>query len=533
MRITATPSPGEDDACYLALKARDARFDGRFFTGVTSTGIYCRPVCKVRTPRRENCQFYALAAQAESAGFRPCLRCRPELAPGAATQAGNGPGALEVLAPWSVQDASAILAQQAARLLDEPALWSDGAPSMADVAARLGVSERHVRRIFEAHWGVSPLQYLQTRRLLMAKRLLTDTRLPVTQVAAQSGFSSVRRFNAAFVQHYRLQPRQLRQASGHATDRADTAAITLKGAYRPPYDVDAMLGFFATRQIAGVEAVDLPTRSLARTLSLSVGGRTVQGWARVQFAADSCTVVFQISQSLSDVLPLVLARLRALLDLDADPLAINPLLQADFPGADGLRVPGCVDGFELGVRAILGQQITVRAACTLGARLVERFGSDLAVPAAGLTRLFPTPQALLEATGEALGQLGIVRQRQRAIQALAQAVSNGLALQPGTDIPATLAALQALPGIGPWTAQYIAMRALRWPDAFVAGDVALQKALGVQMAANPKQAVLAAEAASQRWRPWRSYAVVRGWASLANPSGAASQTTAPASSIIR
>jgi AraC family transcriptional regulator of adaptative response / DNA-3-methyladenine glycosylase II len=527
MRITAPPSPAsEDDACYLALKARDARFDGRFFTGVTSTGIYCRPVCKVRTPRRENCQFYALAAQAESAGFRPCLRCRPELAPGAATQAGS---ALGVLAPWSVQDASAILAQQAARLLDEPALWSDGAPSMADVAARLGVSERHVRRIFEAHWGVSPLQYLQTRRLLMAKRLLTDTRLAVTQVAAQSGFSSVRRFNAAFVQHYRLQPRQLRQTRAHdATDGADSAAITLKGAYRPPYDVEAMLGFFATRQIAGVEAIDLSARSLARTLSLTVGGQAVQGWARVQFAVDSCTVVFQISQSLGDVLPLVLARLRALLDLDADPLAINPLLQVDFPGADGLRVPGCVDGFELGVRAILGQQITVRAACTLGARLVERFGTDLAVPGPGLTRLFPTPQALLRATGEALGQLGIVRQRQRAIQALAQAVSNGLALQPGVDIPATLAALQAMPGIGPWTAQYIAMRALRWPDAFVAGDVALQKALGVQMAANPKQAAQAAEAASQRWRPWRSYAVVRGWASLSNPSGAASQTTAPA-----
>lgn len=512
MQVTSTTSQAEDDACYLALRARDARFDGHFFTGVTSTGIYCRPVCKVRAPRRENCQFFALAAQAESAGFRPCLRCRPELAPGNGTQHRN---TLGTLAPWSVQDASSILAQQAARLLDEPTLWSDGAPSIADVAERLGVSARHVRRIFEAHWGVAPLQYLQTRRLLMAKRLLTDTELPVTQVAAQSGFSSVRRFNAAFVEHYRLQPRQLRQASTRKPDHVQTSAMVLKAAYRPPYDVAALLGFFGTRQIAGVELVQPDLRSMARTLSLNVDGRVVNGWVRAQFEPDSCAVLFHISNSLGDALPQVLARLRAMLDLDADPLAINPSMQDDFPGADGLRVPGCLDGFELGVRAILGQQITVRAACTLGARLVERLGSDLATPVEGLTRLFPTPQALYQASGEELGQIGIVRQRQRAIQALAHAVMEGsVNLQPGSDVPATLAALQALPGIGPWTAQYIAMRALRWPDAFVAGDVALQKALGVQSATNPQQA---AEAASQRWKPWRSYAVVRGWASLAKP----------------
>lgn len=530
MRTTDKSPTNEDDACYLALKARDARFDGRFFTGVTSTGVYCRPVCRVRTPRRENCQFFALAAQAESAGFRPCLRCRPELAPGAAVGASNPLG---TLAPWSVQDAASILAQQAARLLDEPSLWSDGAPSIADVADRLGVSARHVRRIFETHWGVSPLQYLQTRRLLMAKRLLTDTHLPVAQVASQSGFSSVRRFNAAFVEHYRLQPRQLRQAKAGDPGAADLTGIVLKGAYRPPYDVDAMLGFFATRQIAGMEQVDPATQSLARTLSLRVAGHTLQGWVRVQFIAERCAVVFQISNSLGDALPLVLGRLRAMLDLDADPQAINACMATDFHGADGLRVPGCLDGFELGVRAILGQQITVRAACTLGARLVERFGSDLATPLPGLQRLFPTPQALSQASGDALGQLGIVRQRQRAIQALAQAVAhNGLVLQAGVDIPETLAALQALPGIGPWTAQYIAMRALRWPDAFVAGDVALQKALGVQTAANPQ---LEAETASQRWKPWRSYAVARAWASLADAPAAACQTvsnTRPAKELL-
>ena len=517
--IKAPPGP-DGEACYRALLARDARFDGCFFAGVSSTGIYCRPVCRVRTPRRENCLFFALAAQAESAGFRPCLRCRPELAPASAS-------GTDRRMPWSTQDASFILAQQAARLLDEPPLWSSGdadgggMPSMADVAARLGVSERHLRRIFETHWGVSPLQYLQTRRLLMAKRLLTDTALPVAQVAGLSGFASVRRFNASFVQHYRLQPRQLRKVSEPLANPSAPSAIVLKASYRPPYDVAAMLGFFATRQIEGVEAIDLSRHSLVRTLALSVGTRALTGWIRLQFVPETCNVMLHISPSLGDALPQVLTRARALLDLDADPQAIDEALQKDFPGFDGLRVPGCLDGFELGVRAILGQQITVKAARTLGARLVERFGTDLRTPVEGLSRLFPTPQALVQASGEALGQLGIVRQRQRAIQALAMAVLAGdVALQPGGDIPQTLATLQALPGIGPWTAQYIAMRALRWPDAFVAGDVALQNALGVRDAANPQRA---AEAASQRWKPWRSYAVVRAWASLATPTGIGKQ----------
>lgn len=512
--FTANPlaAPAAADACYLALKARDARFDGHFFTGVTSTGIYCRPVCRVRTPRRENCQFFSLAAQAELAGFRPCLRCRPELAPAQ----GVRPDAPR---PWSTQDASHILARQAAQLLDEPAPWSDadgGTPRIADLAARLGVSERHLRRIFEAQWGVTPLQYLQTRRLLMAKRLLTDTPLPVAQVAHLSGFASVRRFNASFAAHYRLQPRQLRvqrDAVPVALGAAAAGTITLKAAYRPPYDVAAMLGFFATRQLDGMEAVDPQRLSLARTLAVVQGERLLSGWVRVQFVPARSAVEMHISPSLSDALPQVLARLRALLDLDADPLAINAALQADFPGMDGLRVPGCLDGFELGVRAILGQQITVKAARTLGARLVARLGDPLAEPVAGLNRLFPSPQALARVDGAVLGALGIVRQRQRAIQALAQAVASGaLRLSPGADVPSTLAALQALPGIGAWTAQYISMRALRWPDAFVAGDVALQKALGVRDAANPQRA---AEEASQRWKPWRSYAVVRGWALLA------------------
>ena len=496
---TTTDNASSDDTCYLALKARDARFDGHFFTGVTSTGIYCRPVCRVRTPRRENCQFYVMAAQAESAGFRPCLRCRPELAPGQGV-------------PWSVQDASSILAQQAAQLMDAPEPWSDAPVTMGAVAARLGVSTRHLRRIFEATWGVSPLQYWQTRRLLMAKRLLTDTTLPVAHIAALSGYASLRRFNASFVEHYRLQPRAMRKTSPANIVLGDQNGIVLKAAYRPPYDINALLQFIATRSLAGVERVDLARQSMVRTLSLDLDGRTCQGWVHMHFLTDTCSVELRISDTLGDALPQVLARLRALLDLDADPLSINAALLGDFPGTDGLRVPGTLDGFELAVRAILGQQITVAAARTLGNRLVERFGNDLTTPFKGINRLFPRPQVLAQAPGEAIGQLGIVRQRQHAIQALARAVSDGsLRLHPGTSVGATIAALQALPGIGPWTANYIAMRALRWPDAFPSGDVALHKALRVQDSKNAPQA---AELVSQRWKPWRSYAVIRAWNSL-------------------
>jgi AraC family transcriptional regulator of adaptative response / DNA-3-methyladenine glycosylase II len=497
-------APTTDDACYLALKTRDSRFDGRFFTGVTSTGIYCRPVCKVRLPRRDNCRFFVLAAQAEHAGFRPCLRCRPELAPASAN-------ANETV-PWSTQDASSILAQQAARLLDSPEPWCDGPPSAQQLAARLGISERHARRVFEAHWGVSPLQYLQTRRLLSAKQLLTDTPLPIADVARLSGFASLRGFNAAFATHYRLQPRLLRKAGAQppAPDAPETTTgLVLQASYRAPYDVDAMLAFFATRAVPGMELVNRAERSMARTVAVSQSGHTYTGWVQVQFVEANCTVQLRVSETLIGVLPLVLARLHDLLDLDADPAPINAQLESHFPGTQGLRVPGTMDGFELAVRAILGQQITVAAARTLTTRLVARFGIPLATPFAELTHGFPSAAVLAAAASEDLGALGIVRQRQTAIAALAQAVADGtLTLHSRADVPATLAALQALPGIGPWTANYIAMRALRWPDAFPAGDVALHKALGVRDAKNPAQE---AERASQAWRPWRSYAVLRAW----------------------
>jgi AraC family transcriptional regulator of adaptative response / DNA-3-methyladenine glycosylase II len=500
----AAVNPTADDACYLALKAQDARFDGSFFTGVVSTGIYCRPVCRVKTPKRENCRFFALAAQAERAGFRPCLRCRPELAP-RSLNAAQTPTAV-----WSVQDASAILAQQAARWLDEPESWGDATPTVAALAQRLGVSDRHVRRIFEAQFGVSPLQYLQTRRLLTAKQLLTDTDLPVAQIAHCAGYASVRRFNAAFVTHYRLNPTQLRHDGAAATGQG----IRVRLGYRPPYDVDALLAFFEKRQVHGIEMLrnEAEHKSITRSFQLESAGRCHSGWLQCRFDVPLHQVELLVSDSLREVLPLVIGRVRAALDLDADPLAINAVLHASFPTGDGLRVPGALDGFELAVRAVLGQQVTVAAARTLTQRLVQRLGETIQTPWPELNRLFPTPAAftaLGDDAGDVLGTLGIVKQRQLAILALASAVVSGeLTLQPGAPLQTTLAALTALPGIGDWTAQYIAMRALRWPDAFPAGDVALQKALGLRTHKHPAQA---AQEASQAWRPWRSYAVMRAW----------------------
>ena len=477
------------DACYRAVAAHDARFDGAFFIGVTSTGIYCRPVCRVKTPRRENCRFFAHASQAEGAGFRPCLRCRPELAP-------------QTLA-WSAQDASALLAQHAARLLDSPDAWGDEVPSVAGLAARLGVSDRHLRRVFEAELGVSPMDWLQTRRLLAAKQLLADIRLPVAQVALAAGFASLRRFNAAFAAQYRMSPTALRR-DGSEAKPGDGIAVTL--GYRPPYDVREMLQFLQQRGIAGVEQIDQSTHTVARTLRLDDDTR---GWIACRFEPEQHRVQVRVADSLAPHLPRVIARVRAWLDLDADPAAIHAVLGADFPALAGLRVPGTLDGLELAVRAVVGQQVTVAAARTLTTRLVERFGTPLATPIDGLTRLFPSPAALAAASGDELGQLGLVRQRQAAIHALAQAVSSGqIRLHAGADVAATMDALKALPGIGAWTADYIALRALRWPDAFPAGDVALQKALSPD---GQRLTARAAEGRAERWRPWRAYAVIRAW----------------------
>ncbi len=478
----------DTDAAYLAVKARDARFDGRLFVGVTSTGVYCRPVCRVRTPRRENCRFFASCALAEAAAFRPCLKCRPEIAPG-----------------LSQMDASRTLADTAAARIEQAV--HDGQPlRLPELAAHLGVTDRHLRRIFQATHGVAPQGYLSTQRLLLAKQLLTDTPMPVAQVALASGFESLRRFNAAFAERYRFNPTRLRREGGRTADRN-----TLRLAYRPPMDVRALLAFLARRQLGGVEQVDGLT--LRRTVAWPHQGQRLLGWLDLAFVPDRNEVQLAPSPSLSPVLGALLQAVRQMLDLDAAPSRIDPVL-ARLPMAPrpGLRLPGTVDGFEGAVRVILGQQVTVRAGCTLAQRLVARFGEPLATPFPSLTHVFPSATTLAAADPAEIGQLGIVRQRVAAVQALARAVAQGrLALHRAAPLQETLDALQALPGVGDWTAQVIAMRVLNWPDAWPARDIGLMHALGSR---DPQHIRALAEA----WRPWRAYAVMRLWHQLEDPT---------------
>ena len=484
--MPAATNPLHDDDAYLALQAHDARFDGRFFVGVTSTGIYCRPVCRVRLPKRENCRFFGNAALAETHGFRPCLRCRPELAPG-----------------LSLTDSSNALADQAARWLAQAA--HDGLdPPLPALAARLGVTDRHLRRIFAKRHGVTPLAWLTTQRLLLAKQLLTDTALPVTQVALAIGFGSLRRFNAAFVQRYRLSPSALRREGA-----AEPGALKL--AFRPPYDLAGLLGFIAKRAVAGQEVVEGLT--LRRTLSLNHQGQVLSGWLSARFVPERCELHLSVAPSLRPALGPLLQRARHAFDLDADPALIDPVL-ASVPGParEGVRLPGSWCGFETAVRVVLGQQVTVAAARTLAHRLVQRFGTPIDTPYADLDRLFPSAAVLAAADAEQIGTLGIVRQRVKALQGLAAAVAEGrLHLQPGADLPATLAALTALPGIGDWSAQLIALRTLGWPDAWPAADIALLKALGQPTGARD---IAAGTALAEVWRPWRGYAVFKLWLSL-------------------
>jgi AraC family transcriptional regulator, regulatory protein of adaptative response / DNA-3-methyladenine glycosylase II len=474
------------DSAYLALKTRDARFDGRLFVGVTSTGVYCRPVCRVRTPRRENCRFFDTPAQAEAAAFRPCMKCRPEIAPG-----------------LSQMDSSRTLADTAARWI-EHAVHSAQDIDIAAMADKLGVTDRHLRRIFQAAHGVAPHAYLTTQRLLLAKQLLTDTTQPITQVALASGFASLRRFNAAFVERYRFNPTQLRREGAPAQP-------VLRLAYRPPYDVDAVLGFFAARQLPGVEQVQ--GLMLRRTLAWVHQGQPVAGWIEAHFEPERHEVHLGTSASLAPVLGAVLQRVRQGLDLDADPSLIDPVLATLLvPRRPGTCLPGASDGFEAAVRVVLGQQVTVKAARTLTARLVARFGEPIDTPFAGLTHLFPSAHTLASAQAQDIGTLGIVRQRVGALQALARAVAAGeLQLHRGAPLEATLDALRALPGIGEWSAQVIAMRALAWPDAWPATDIGLFNALGSR---DPRHITAMAEA----WRPWRAYAVLRLWHHLENPA---------------
>ena len=490
----ASEHASEHASNYAVLLARDARFDGRLFVGVTSTRIYCRPVCRVRTPLARNCRFFGYAASAELAGFRPCLRCRPELAPG-----------------LSLVDSSQVLAHHAARMIDE-AVPEGAELYVPEIARRLGVTDRHLRRVFAQCFGVSPLDYLSTRRLLLAKQLLSDTALPITDIAHASGFASLRRFNAAFVERYRMNPTALRKNQGQ-TDGVDIApkTATLRLAYRPPYDLVGVMRYFADRAVPGVEVVD--GMSLRRTLTLSQGERSASGWFSASFVPERNEVHIDIAPSLLPMLGSLMQRLRQGLDLDCDPALIAPTLHSlQLPERAGVRVPGGVDGFETAVRVILGQQITVAAARTITRRLVDALGEPIATPYADLTRLFPSAQTMVQASSELIGKLGIVRQRVGALQALARAVVDGaIVLNRGAPLQATMDALRALPGIGEWTVQLIAMRALAWPDAFPVTDIGLLNALGTRD-------LKAVQAQAESWRPWRAYALMRLWQTLETPA---------------
>lgn len=479
---------------YSALSARDARFDGVFYVGVTSTGIYCRPICPARTPKRANCRFFDSAQAAEQATFRPCLRCRPELAPGTAP----------------VDDAKRIAHQLVQRMEDGHIREN---ANLDTIAAQFDLSPRQMRRIVQQEMGVPPIALLQSRRLLLAKQLLTETALPVTEIAFASGFASVRRFNAAFLSRYRLTPRDLRRSavekSAHDGE-ADTSTVQL--AYRPPYDWDGVLAFLRTRMLAQAEWVT--DDGYARTVDIGAH----RGWIHVSHDTARHTLRVRFTHGLTPVLPALLNRVRALFDVAAQPdlitarLSTDPHLAPLVARAPGLRVPGAFDGFELAVRAVLGQQVTVKAATTLAGRFAEAFGATLATPFPQLTRCAPTAARIARVRPDAIATLGIVKNRATAIVALARAVENEtLNLTPGADPAATMTQLTALPGIGPWTAHYIAMRALRWPDAFPKEDIVVRKVLG-GLNAN------AAETASQDWRPWRSYAVLHLWRAAAQPT---------------
>jgi AraC family transcriptional regulator of adaptative response / DNA-3-methyladenine glycosylase II len=500
-------SPLDPRLSYRALQSRDARFDGRFFVGVTSTRIYCRPICPATTPREDRCRFFASAAAAERRGFRPCLRCRPELAP--------GDGGTLTGAPASV-DAVATLARTAAARITAGAL--DGG-TVAELAAALGVSDRHLRRAVDRELGASPSELAQTRRLLTAKQLLTDTSLSMTRVAQAAGFSSLRRFNALFQQRYRLAPSALRRSMQGAVDASALASgesITLTVAYRPPYDWEAMLGYFALRATAGVEWVT--TTAYWRTISL--GG--VIGAVRIgpsDGARRRQALQITLTASLLPVLVPLLARLRRLLDLDGEPqtiaahLAQDAMIGRSINRRPGLRVPGAFDGTELAVRTVLGQQVSVRGANTLAARLVQQLATPLPpalrsqLPEA-LTHLSVSAAQLVAAGAEQVAAIGMPRARATALVGIADAVQRGglpeLVDGWSADPEATIRRLRALPGIGDWTAHYIAMRALRWPDAFPDGDLVLRQSAGGVTARQLR-------ALAESWRPWRAYAAQHLW----------------------
>ena len=484
----------DDDACYRALSARDPRLDGSLFVGVRTTGVYCRPICPARTPLRRNVTFFASATAAQEAGFRPCLRCRPESSPD--------------LAAWR---GSSSTVSRALSLIEDGALDEGDVEALAE---RLGMGGRQLRRLFKAHLGASPVGVAQTRRVLLAKQLIQETRLPMGEVALAAGFGSVRRFNETFQQLYGRPPLALRRTWGAASMEG---GVSVNLAYRPPYDWDMVLDFLRARAIPGVEQVE--GDAYARTLRIGQEAGSVRV-APGRGASLSVSVRFPTLKAL----PQVIARVRRVFDLAADPdrigahLSSDPLLAPLVAARPGLRAPGAWEGFELAVRAILGQQISVAAARNLASRLSQSHGAPLAEPLAlpGLTHLFPTPEALAALDPASLPMPGA---RARALVGLAQAAAaDPLLFSPRGSLEAAVARLKALPGIGEWTAQYIALRQLREPDAFPHGDIALMRALADEAGVRPSPAELARRA--EAWRPWRAYAALHLWTADAQAASA-------------
>ena len=466
--------------CYEAVKARDARFDGAFFIGVSTTGIYCRPVCTVRTPGRDRCTYYRNAANAEAAGFRPCLRCRPELAPGHAPV-----------------DSVKRVARAAVTRIDAGAL-SDG--SVQDLAREFGISSRQLHRVVESEYGVSPLALAQTRRLLLAKQLLTDTSLRVVDVAFASGFASVRQFNRMFKESYRLNPVQLRRQGRDEQSHG----IVLKLGFRPPIAWQPLVQFMAGRAASRTERVDGDT--YIRTVRIGKHA----GWIAASPAAANLIRV-DVAPTLLPVLADLQTRLRRLFDLHANPAVIDAFFakQKELRGfasrTPGLRVPGAISGFELALRAVLGQQVTVKAATTIFGRFVTTFGMPIATPYLDIDHIAPDAADIANASPQQLIDRGLTRQRAATVAALSRSVADGtIQLTPPADFQLTRSALQEISGIGPWTAEYIAMRALGDPDAFPHSDLGLLRALRIEKSS---QLLSRCEA----WRPWRAYAALHLW----------------------
>jgi AraC family transcriptional regulator, regulatory protein of adaptative response / DNA-3-methyladenine glycosylase II len=466
--------------CSRARLSRDARFDGKFFIGVLTSRVYCRSICPAPTAKEKNVRYYPSAAAAAEAGFRPCLRCRPECSPGTPAWLGTS-----------------NTVSRALRLIDESALQDGGVEGLAE---RLGVGSRHLRRLFLRHLGATPSAVAQTRRLHFAKKLIDETSLPMNEVALASGFGCVRRFNAGIRTVYHRTPTQLRRLMRQKVIQPENQYL-FRLRFRPPYDWNGILSFLAPRATPGVELVE--HGSYRRTIS-SAGDH---GYFEVSLDEENHALVARVQFGNPRSLFRIVERIRAMFDLDADWTAIveglgtDPALADRLKAHPGLRVPGCWNGFELATRAILGQQVSVKGATTLAGRMVRTFGHPFH-GASGLTHLFPTPEGLAKAK---LASIGLPRARAETIQALACAVCDGrISFEGIVDSADFLSQLCEIPGIGKWTAQYVAMRALGEPDAFPCGDMGLLRALNL---GSPREL----EKRGEGWRPWRAYAAMYLW----------------------